>query len=54
MFWPREIWGRYASSLDELKEPANRGKAVECLNHMVGRRGCWGQGALLPRLRMHG
>ncbi len=38
MFWPREIWGRYAPSLDALKEPANRGAAVQCLNHMASGR----------------
>jgi farnesyl-diphosphate farnesyltransferase len=37
MFWPREIWGKYAKSLDEFKDPANRGAAVECLNDMVRR-----------------
>jgi hypothetical protein len=35
MFWPREIWGKYAKSLGEFKDPANRGAAVECLNDMV-------------------
>ena len=44
MFWPREIWGRYAKSLDAFKDPANRGDAVRCLNHMVGGGGVWRQG----------
>ena len=35
MFWPREIWGKYAKELDEFKLGCNREKAVECLNHMV-------------------
>ena len=35
MFWPREIWGRFASSLDEFKDPAHRPAAVACLNAMV-------------------
>lgn len=41
MFWPREVWGRYASSLDEFKNPANRTAAVHCLNHLVGFRNRW-------------
>lgn len=36
MFWPREVWGLYASKLDEFKEPVNRTAAVQCLNHLVG------------------
>jgi phytoene/squalene synthetase len=24
MFWPKEIWGQYAKSLDEFKDPQNR------------------------------
>ncbi|KIZ04121.1 farnesyl-diphosphatefarnesyltransferase [Monoraphidium neglectum] len=35
MFWPREVWGRYASSLDEFKDPANRTAAIHCLNDLV-------------------
>ena len=35
MFWPREIWGKYAASLDEFKAPANRTAALQCLNEMV-------------------
>ncbi len=35
MFWPREIWGRYADTLAAFKEPGNRKAAVQCLNHMV-------------------
>ena len=35
MFWPRDIWGRYASSLAEFKDPAAAPAAVRCLNHMV-------------------
>jgi farnesyl-diphosphate farnesyltransferase len=35
MFWPREIWGRYATQLADFKSPDNRGQAVQCLNHMV-------------------
>ena len=35
MFWPREIWGKYVTQLEDFKHPANRRKAVECLNHMV-------------------
>ncbi|GBF87650.1 squalene synthase [Raphidocelis subcapitata] len=35
MFWPREIWGLYAPSLDAFKDPANRPAAIKCLNHLV-------------------
>lgn len=35
MFWPREIWGRYADELAAFKEPSHRKAAVRCLNHMV-------------------
>ena len=35
MFWPRDIWGRYASSLAEFKDPAAAPAALRCLNHMV-------------------
>lgn len=30
-FYPKEIWGRYASSLEELAEKQD----LKCLNHMV-------------------
>ncbi len=39
MFWPRDIWGCYGSTLADFKEPANRRQAVRCLNHMVSRGG---------------
>ncbi|KAI8477155.1 MAG: farnesyl-diphosphate farnesyltransferase [Monoraphidium minutum] len=35
MFWPREVWGKYASSLDEFRDPANRTAAMHCLNELV-------------------
>ena len=35
MFWPKEIWGLYADSLADFKEPRNARQAVQCLNHMV-------------------
>ncbi|KAL3150785.1 hypothetical protein ABBQ32_000552 [Trebouxia sp. C0010 RCD-2024] len=35
MFWPKEIWGLYADSLADFKEPRNAKQAVQCLNHMV-------------------
>jgi hypothetical protein len=35
MFWPKEVWGQYASSLEDFKEPANAEQAVACLNHLV-------------------
>nr|AOS51490.1 squalene synthase [Calamus jenkinsianus] len=35
MFWPREIWSKYASKLEDLKYEENSTKAVQCLNDMV-------------------
>lgn len=35
MFWPREVWGRYAERLDAFKEPAHARAAVRCLNALV-------------------
>ncbi|GLT30641.1 hypothetical protein SLA2020_054320 [Shorea laevis] len=35
MFWPRQIWGKYASKLEDLKYEENSVKAVQCLNDMV-------------------
>lgn len=34
-FWPRDVWGRYAQSLESLREAGNRKFALQCLNHMV-------------------
>jgi farnesyl-diphosphate farnesyltransferase len=36
-FWPQEIWKSYTKTgdLGELARPEARGKAVECLNHLV-------------------
>lgn len=36
-FWPQEIWQQYAvsSDLGEFAQPAARGRAVACLNHLV-------------------
>lgn len=35
MFWPKEIWGSYATKLADFTEPANTPAAVCCLNAMV-------------------
>ncbi|KAJ0966265.1 hypothetical protein J5N97_027403 [Dioscorea zingiberensis] len=35
MFWPRQIWSKYADKLEDLKYEENSAKAVECLNDMV-------------------
>nr|ARA73617.1 squalene synthase [Lepidium apetalum] len=35
MFWPREIWGKYADKLEDLKYEENSTKSVQCLNEMV-------------------
>jgi hypothetical protein len=38
MFWPREIWGRYAPQLADFKEPEDAVAAVAALNDMVRER----------------
>ncbi|MCO5615050.1 hypothetical protein L7F22_069338 [Adiantum nelumboides] len=35
MFWPREIWGKYASKLEDFKDEENSKAAVECLNELI-------------------
>ena len=35
MFWPREIWGKYAKKLEDFKAPENAEKALGCLNELV-------------------
>ncbi|KAM3205737.1 squalene synthase 8 isoform X3 [Capsicum annuum] len=35
MFWPRQIWSKYATKLEEFKYEENSVKAVQCLNEMV-------------------
>ena len=35
MFWPREVWGKHAASLDEFREPGNREAAVRCMNELI-------------------
>ncbi|XP_007042047.2 PREDICTED: squalene synthase isoform X1 [Theobroma cacao] len=35
MFWPRQIWSKYVSKLEDLKYEENSVKAVQCLNDMV-------------------
>lgn len=35
MFWPRDVWGLYATELADFKEPKNRQDALKCLNHMI-------------------
>eukprot|EP00041_Stephanoeca_diplocostata_P002455 m.26713 g.26713 ORF g.26713 m.26713 type:complete len:415 (+) comp13377_c0_seq2:70-1314(+) len=34
-WYPKEIWGKYAVRLGDLREPERRVAAVQCLNHMV-------------------
>jgi farnesyl-diphosphate farnesyltransferase len=36
-FWPQEVWKGYTEygELGELAKPENRGRAVECLNHLI-------------------
>ncbi|KAK1296889.1 Squalene synthase [Acorus calamus] len=35
MFWPRDIWSKYADKLEDLKYEENSENAVRCLNEMV-------------------
>ena len=35
MFWPKEIWGKYAKTLEDFKAPENARQAVGCLNELV-------------------
>nr|AFN61199.1 squalene synthase [Chlorophytum borivilianum] len=35
MFWPRQIWNKYADKLEDFKYEENSEKAVQCLNDMV-------------------
>nr|AXU93511.1 squalene synthase 2 [Taraxacum kok-saghyz] len=35
VYWPRQVWSRYASKPEDLKHKDNSKKAVQCLNHMV-------------------
>jgi len=35
MFWPREIWSKYAEKLEDFKDPARAADAVRCLNELV-------------------
>lgn len=58
MWWPREIWGQYATSLDAFKQADEAQAAVHCLNDMVRPPGClatagpaWLGAACLPATR---
>ncbi|THU73036.1 hypothetical protein C4D60_Mb04t18550 [Musa balbisiana] len=35
MFWPHQIWSKYASKLEDFKYVENSTKAVQCLNDLV-------------------
>jgi len=35
LFWPKEIWGNYATNVEDFKQWENRDKALACLNHMI-------------------
>ncbi|KAK9451620.1 isoprenoid synthase domain-containing protein [Limtongia smithiae] len=34
-FWPKEIWSKYASSLDDLAKPENEQAGLNCLSELV-------------------
>ncbi|EPY31386.1 farnesyl-diphosphate farnesyltransferase [Angomonas deanei] len=35
VFWPRDVWSKYAVDLKEFKDRANEKKGLECLNELV-------------------
>lgn len=35
VFYPKDIWGKYADTFGDLRDPKNSEKAVYCLNEMV-------------------
>jgi len=35
IFYPKDIWGKYAKNIEDLKEPQNKEAALKCLNEMV-------------------
>jgi len=35
IFWPKEIWSKYANSLQDFKKPENNTQAIFCLNHLI-------------------
>eukprot|EP01104_Vermistella_antarctica_P012830 TRINITY_DN3785_c1_g1_i2.p1 TRINITY_DN3785_c1_g1~~TRINITY_DN3785_c1_g1_i2.p1 ORF type:complete len:414 (-),score=141.50 TRINITY_DN3785_c1_g1_i2:333-1574(-) len=35
MFWPNEVWGKYATTLAQFKEPEQQQNAVHCLNDLI-------------------
>ncbi|KAL1851297.1 hypothetical protein VTK73DRAFT_9462 [Phialemonium thermophilum] len=34
-FWPREVWGKYVDTWDDLFKPEHRDKALECSSELV-------------------
>jgi farnesyl-diphosphate farnesyltransferase len=35
IFWPRQVWQRYARELADLRKPAQRAAALACLNDLI-------------------
>ena len=35
IFWPREVWSKYARELGDFKRPENRVAALACLNELI-------------------
>ncbi|PRW60803.1 Squalene synthase isoform A [Chlorella sorokiniana] len=35
MWWPKDIWGQYAGSLEDFRQPEHAAAAVACLNDMI-------------------
>lgn len=34
-FWPKEIWSKYAKSLDDFAKPENEAAGLDCLSEMI-------------------
>uniref|UniRef100_A0A7S3D7J1 Squalene synthase n=1 Tax=Palpitomonas bilix TaxID=652834 RepID=A0A7S3D7J1_9EUKA len=35
IFWPKEVWSKYAEKLEDFRAPANKDKALACLNELI-------------------
>ncbi|KAI3429253.1 hypothetical protein D9Q98_005350 [Chlorella vulgaris] len=35
MWWPKDVWGLYADSLEAFRDPAQSTPALHCLNHLI-------------------
>jgi len=35
IFWPKDVWNKYADKLEDFKDPKNSTQAVYCLNELI-------------------